>query len=300
MADDRRPVSGAELRRLHPLPAERGRETHDHALPELHSVGSTRYTKAQVLGLVAHIHPGAWEFHYVGQGVVEWWVGDQVCDVPPGHVHITAPDLVHGGVGTVMQPCQLRWCQVAIPADGRLPGLDETGARFIAAGLAGITTSHFPAPAQVGGLIQAMVDELRGGAPGATTVVRSLLHQFLVAVLRARSGGQAAGDASSAMRRVIAWVEQHLAERLTVEGLAVVAGMSPRQLHRRFLDDTGFAPLDFIVHRRIHHARRLLRDPAASITSIALDLGFPSSQYFATAFKRHTGITPGAYRERQG
>jgi AraC-like DNA-binding protein len=51
------------------------------------------------------------------------------------------------------------------------------------------------------------------------------------------------------------------------------------------------------MRRRIYRAKYLLREPDRPITAIALDLGFSSSQYFATVFKKLVGLTPGEYRQ---
>lgn len=58
-------------------------------------------------------------------------------------------------------------------------------------------------------------------------------------------------------------------------------------------------PSEQVNRIRLNHARELLlNDPAASITDIAFDLGFNTSQYFANRFKKQFGCTPGEYRHR--
>ena len=58
--------------------------------------------------------------------------------------------------------------------------------------------------------------------------------------------------------------------------------------------EPGTTPRD-----KIEAAKRLLHQDSTSVTGIALDLGFVSSQYFATVFKRITGVTPSRYRHRR-
>ncbi len=60
-------------------------------------------------------------------------------------------------------------------------------------------------------------------------------------------------------------------------------------------------PGEFILRCKVEHARRLLAEEASPITEIAFRLGFSSSQYFATVFKRYTNMTPReARREAKG
>jgi AraC family L-rhamnose operon regulatory protein RhaS len=61
------------------------------------------------------------------------------------------------------------------------------------------------------------------------------------------------------------------------------------------------SPMKFLARCRCElAARRLVERPAASVTEIAFDSGFSSSQYFASQFRRHLGCTPSAYRAGQG
>lgn len=82
----------------------------------------------------------------------------------------------------------------------------------------------------------------------------------------------------------------------------LLAGLpwSRRQLERRYLAATGLTIKQRHLQLRLTEACRLLADPAAAITGIALDLGFPSSQHFSTVFRRAYGCSPSLWRERQG
>lgn len=65
-----------------------------------------------------------------------------------------------------------------------------------------------------------------------------------------------------------------------------------RQLSRLFTAAYGVSPKQYHVTARIREAKRLLSSPGAGITETAYELGFSSSQHFATQFKAETGITP--------
>lgn len=60
---------------------------------------------------------------------------------------------------------------------------------------------------------------------------------------------------------------------------------------------TGFTTNDFILRLKVEEAARILeRDPTRTVTAIAHELGFSSSQYFATVFRRYLRVSPGEYR----
>jgi AraC family L-rhamnose operon regulatory protein RhaS len=74
-------------------------------------------------------------------------------------------------------------------------------------------------------------------------------------------------------------------------------GTTAFSMYCRELVNNG--PVDFLNQCRLHHAARQLREaPARTVTSIAFEHGFNSSQYFATAFRRQFHLTPLAYRRQ--
>lgn len=81
-----------------------------------------------------------------------------------------------------------------------------------------------------------------------------------------------------------------------VRGALAGLGLSYRQLVRHFERATGMPPKRYQMRLRMDQARHLLSSSGLPITSIALDLGFPSPQRFAAAFREHTGMSPGQYR----
>jgi len=74
--------------------------------------------------------------------------------------------------------------------------------------------------------------------------------------------------------------------------------LSYRQLARCFQARYGASPKEYLERARIDEARRLLSGTALEIISIAVELGFSSSQHFAASFRRLTGCTPSEYRRR--
>jgi AraC-like DNA-binding protein len=99
------------------------------------------------------------------------------------------------------------------------------------------------------------------------------------------------------MGRLLSWIEIHLAERLSVAGLARQAGMSVRSFHRHFRARMGQAPLDYVLGQRIARARELLAaHPTERIDAIAAQCGFEDGNYFSRVFHERTGTSPRGYR----
>ena len=76
-------------------------------------------------------------------------------------------------------------------------------------------------------------------------------------------------------------------------------GMSYRQLSRHFRATFGASPKQYQIRARVREARRLLAGTRLAVTSIAYELGYPSSQHFAVQFRKETGLSPSAWRARE-
>ena len=96
--------------------------------------------------------------------------------------------------------------------------------------------------------------------------------------------------------------EDHLSANfhrdVPVDELAARVGMSRRNLVRRFKDATGARPGAYIQMLRVAAARSMLEDGAASIEQVGMAVGYTDTAFFRRVFKRHSGMTPAAYRDR--
>lgn len=99
------------------------------------------------------------------------------------------------------------------------------------------------------------------------------------------------------LRRVDAHVNDNIGERISLAELAGVAGLSEMHFAAQFKLATGQRPHDYVMHRRIQHARQMMIETNEPIVQVALAVGFQTQAHFTTAFKRVVGMTP--YRWRQ-
>jgi AraC family transcriptional regulator len=80
--------------------------------------------------------------------------------------------------------------------------------------------------------------------------------------------------------------------------LAGLTGLTSYYFLRLFKRSTGQTPLQFIIRARMERARKLLAAPRASVTDVAMAVGYESVSHFITLFKRHTGMTPLEYQKK--
>lgn len=170
-----------------------------------------------------------------------------------------------------------------------------------------LVTRHELFDGRVAQLASDLWTEAREGGPrgklyadGISLALIGLLVQDHGACTEVAS--QRASALSAAQRlRVEAFIEEHLADDLTVEQMASLVRLSAAQFSRAFKKTHGISPYAYVTLRRIERARCVLRgDPARPLAEVAVDLGFSSQSHFTEAFRRHTGVTPGRWRLGNG
>ncbi|MHB9110706.1 MAG: helix-turn-helix domain-containing protein [Armatimonadota bacterium] len=153
-----------------------------------------------------------------------------------------------------------------------------------------------PAMRAVAGLLN---EEIRRSGQGAEAILHHLGMTLVLLGMRLVQGE----PAETVTRTADTWVElaRQRIERTIYSGQSlreILAGvpLSYRQLARHFQAVLGMTPKQYQQQCRLREAERLLRTTRQSITSIALELGFNSSQHFSALFRRERGECPSSYR----
>ena len=104
---------------------------------------------------------------------------------------------------------------------------------------------------------------------------------------------------SAAVRKIeqsIAYMLRHLDESLQVATLAAQANISVSHFFALFKRQIGCTPIDYFIHLRMQHARRLLDETVMSVKEVAATLGYDDPFYFSRIFKSVNHIAPSEYR----
>ncbi|MFC8342901.1 GlxA family transcriptional regulator [Streptomyces sp. NPDC057280] len=100
----------------------------------------------------------------------------------------------------------------------------------------------------------------------------------------------------STLEPVLEWIEDNLAREITLAAMAARSGMSERTFSRRFREQTGTTPLQWLLRARVRRAQYLLENSDHPIERIARQAGFGSPTAFRERFRRVAGTTPQSYR----
>ncbi|MET0822027.1 MAG: helix-turn-helix domain-containing protein [Aeromicrobium sp.] len=145
-----------------------------------------------------------------------------------------------------------------------------------------------------------LVRQQFGAGVAATTARRMVVPPH-------RDGGQAQfvrtpvqSTEAATLAPVLDWMTAHLGEQLTVDRLAAHAHMSPRTFARRFRDETGTTPLQWLTNQRIALCEELLESTTLSVEQIASRVGFGQAATLRHHFSAVRGTTPLQYRRAFG
>jgi AraC family transcriptional regulator len=100
-------------------------------------------------------------------------------------------------------------------------------------------------------------------------------------------------------KRVVEFIEDHLAEEISLATLAGLVDLSLYHFARAFRQSLGVPPHRYHMVRRMERARSLLQRSTLSVTQIGAQIGFRETSSFTRAYRRFAGVTPGDFRRRR-
>ncbi len=128
--------------------------------------------------------------------------------------------------------------------------------------------------------------------------MRAHLHLVLIETWKAHHYRQPRKGDSEIVERALEAIHETGGTGISISDLAQEMGCSRGHLYNQFRSIVGMPPSDYAQRLRIKESCRLLSSDTASITEIAHDNGFSSSQHFSRVFKRYLGVTPSGYRSQ--
>lgn len=113
-----------------------------------------------------------------------------------------------------------------------------------------------------------------------------------------REKAQSADRSADKVKRMMIYIHEHYAEKITVSALAETAFLSERECYRAFQNHLHMTPVAYIKSCRIQAARQMLADSQMPITEIGYACGLGNTSYFGKIFREQTGCTPLQYRRK--
>jgi AraC-like DNA-binding protein/quercetin dioxygenase-like cupin family protein len=260
------------------------------------TLGRYNYGKAHP-ALPLHDHHGALEICFLVKGVQIYQMGACRYRLRGGDVFIAYPNERHSSGGFPQEKGVLYWMILEIPVrhEGFL-GLPIRESRALLKALLEIKSRHFRGSWKMKERLDA-ITILSGERRHSLNSLAIMVHAaaFLLEVVACAKSPSDRGP-DRLLLPVLQTIEKSPGEPVSVPALAARTGLSVPRFKARFKQEIGVPPGEYVLRVRIEEARRRLMKGTGSITDIAYDLGFSSSQYFSTVFKRFTGCVPSVYR----
>ncbi len=152
------------------------------------------------------------------------------------------------------------------------------------------------------------MDKLNDTPYGSEQIICNRLEELMISAIRGNRNISAENrliastshqTQTELSHRVIAYMKEHISEKITLDDLAKSNYISVSTLKRIFAQQMGCSIIAYLTDLRIEKAKELLQKQGYSISTVAEKTGFASVHYFSSVFKRHTGLTPRQYLEQE-
>ncbi|MBP3633736.1 MAG: AraC family transcriptional regulator [Oscillospiraceae bacterium] len=124
----------------------------------------------------------------------------------------------------------------------------------------------------------------------------SLIWLCLLQVLSSTQLRRLPAKNQDRMLPMLTYIQEHFAEKITLEQIAAAACISTRECLRCFRSCIQQSPMEYLTQYRIEAASRLLEKTTLPVTEIAMETGWGSSAYFSKIFRKLRGMSPKEYR----
>jgi len=265
-----------------------------------------------IANLGVHRNPGL-EIVYLQEGELAWCIEGHTETVSHDSLFFSLPWQEHGSTREYEPGHQWHYVLLRLARDYRTPqssfafhpelGFGAREAEHLSRVLCRTHHHNYPVSARATWLLPTIVREAQEPGPCSDTLVISLVRALIVELARCilastAAASQAPPDSVKRVAALIAKVAAAPEEPWTLTSMARACGLGRTQAAALLKHKTGDTPITFVNRARIQKALALLRNTTKSITDIAFECGFNTSQYFAKTFKSFVLCDARTYRRR--
>ncbi len=245
-----------------------------------------------------HHHSDIIEIHCLIKGKRVCEVGDDTYTVTGNEMFVTFPYEEHSNSGYHLSPYSFYGFQINMKERDHLLGLNEEYSKALYDILSTLPHRHLRFSPQDKTLLKQAFENISDGDPGSLYLGVQYLACFLFKIpefIPVREEKKRVVDIH--IERVLDVIEKDFKEPLPLHDLAVLSGYSLSRFKIKFKEEVGITPANYITIKKLEYAKKLLTNTEYSVSQIALDAGFSSSNYFGTVMQRLANCTPSGYRE---
>ena len=254
-------------------------------------LGYLNYTSAKE-PLFQHVHHDVTELCYVEKGAPQLTFEDVPYLVKCGQCFLCPPGRPHGSGTIPMDRMRMYWIGYRPEEVSHClypPRFDaEEERRDFVKAVSCDEPQVFSINRRIRSNLERLLNLCRSGESSShMSVMAALSELFFALASRKRDDGKL----SEEIGRVCAYIEAHLEDELILDDMASLINLSESRFKSRFRSETGLPPREYILRRKIDRSKVLLGE-GRSVVYTAMEMGFSSSQYFSTVFRRYTSLSP--------
>lgn len=244
--------------------------------------------------LVSHYHKDCFEITYISKGVFTFSTETHDYRLTGGNLFITKPDEIHSTNLSPLSVGEIYWILLDCTKTEGILFLEQSATRHLLENLYKIpghiikTDSAKTEPLLQKTMKLALQNKNRYAAASCLSLFLQLLFEY---------NEVSAAGLTPDIGQSVDYILEHICEFLSIDELAASCNLSVSQFKHKFKDQMGISPRNFINYQKIELAKLLLLEEM-DITKIAMELGFTTSSYFSTVFKRYTTFSPAEYRKQ--
>lgn len=264
-------------------------------VPAISHCGEALCSRHHKVGKHSH---AIFEFTYLVHGKAFWQIGGRIHEQKPGDLFVACPGQTHFTAAISHPEYHQFWIGLDVC---RVPG----AGRILAEKIRKLASQNIPHSQETEGLFRGIIRQVVAQEPHCEKVTLSYVSAFLSFVeqrlflqgLSPANLGNAAVCYSYPIQKVIAFMRENRADCLSLREMAHLSGCSISKLCESFRKEVGVSPYAYHFRLRLDAARDALLRPEATITEVAGEYGFSSSQHFSMAFRRVFRVSPRDWRK---
>lgn len=266
---------------------------YQHNISGVESFGHNISNRA-VSPLDLHIHPNCLEITVMIKGKQTYNVGGESYPISGSHAFVSFPDEEHSSGNEPQSISEFYWIQINLSECDSFLNLERESGASLQKKLGEISNRTFRCDDKLIRLISNSFWEVSSGDPLRREYGVSLLTSFLYGVVLCENSDNS--ELSEKISNAVSFIHQNVCEDISLEAVADSVGLSISRFKTRFKNEVGVTPREYINRVKIEKAKEMLKDNV-TVTRIAVELGFSSSNYFSVTFKKITAHSPSEYRQ---